>query len=192
MKKTAVTLAAVLALLPVQADDPPPFTGFIEGFCAGVILGVATGAVIIIAYRCITKPKELTQYPSSRPDWTIPPEFPPISTNAPPGTNVVKMLINSGDALPMYDISSMNIQDRNGGCLFTNVFATTVQYSEDGLTWATLYRLHGWVSGKGRLVVASTEDWTALATNYIFGATNVLNLPVSGDSPGRFYRLVAP
>lgn len=193
MKTTVIALALCLATTPAVAQNNTNETqlvGFVGGFCAGVVIGLATGTAIIVLYRCATRPRELTQNPSSRPDWTLPPEFPP-TTNAPASTNMVKLLIDAGEAMPLYDIASLNVLDRNSGDLFTNAFSYSVQMSEDGQTWSILYRLYGWVSRSSRLVVATDYDWHPLATNYVFGTTNTLNLPVPLGERG-YFRLVAP
>lgn len=190
MKKTALVLALCLAVAPARSQNQN-LVGFLEGLCAGAILGLGTGILIIVAYRCATTPRELTQNPSSRPDWTIPPEFPPVSTNTPPATNVVKMLVKAGEAMPVYDISSLGVQDRNGGCQFTNGFLTSIEYSQDGQAWAPLFRLYGWISGAGRLAVVTDADWHPIATNYAFGTSNFLALPFNPADSG-YFRLVAP
>ena len=112
-----------------KTDTQPKMT-FVEGMCAGVVLGLASGVVIVVAIRCWQRPPPLVQG-TNAPAWTT---LPPAGTNSPPaGTNTATATIDAGNA-----VEHVTLTNGMEGMRFV------VESSDDGQTFNPLYEVRIW------------------------------------------------
>lgn len=184
--KRATTLALCSSLcltVPTAKADDPKVTVAVA-FCGGVILGVATGVMVIVGIRCLTKPKPPPQYPSW---WYLPP-----LTNSPPDaphypTNRVAV-IDMGTNYTMYDLSGFNIVDPHTGLVFTRGFAFDLEQNDPPSTnWIQNVRIQGWQNDEGTLCVIRDAFDQVIASNYTTNNVGRIDLMVD-PAEVRLYR----
>lgn len=171
MKRTALLLSALLLTQTAKADEPPKMT-FVEGMCAGVVLGLVSGAVIVVAIRCWQRPPPLVQS-TNAPAWTT---LPP-GTNAPPAGTNNAAIIDSGDAVEHVDISMLGIGADEG-------MRFIVESSDDAKNFKPLYEVRIWQTIDG--------SFTASAAYSPEGRfISMLPVPLPTE-PKRFFRIKRP
>lgn len=180
--KTLVPILAALLVAPVKAEEPPKMT-FAVGMCTGVVLGLATGIVIVVGIRCWQRPPPLVQN-TNAPAWTT---LPPAGTNSPPpGTNAATATIDAGNAVEHVDLSPLNMGMKEG-------MRFMLEASDDNQTWAPLYTVKVWFSEDGETQFAAAYDANErlLATTLSREKINCLPVPL-GDRSQRFFRVKHP
>jgi hypothetical protein len=177
MKLASLILAQILFFFPASSEevktDTQPKMTFVEGMCAGVVLGLVSGITIVVAIRCWQKPPPIVQS-TNAPAWTV---LPPAGTNAPPpGTNATAT-IDAGDAVEHVDLTPLGIG-------FSEGIRFIVEASDDAITFKPFYEIRIWQTIDGSFAAAAA---------YTPEERFIGMLPIAiPDSPRKFFRIKKP
>lgn len=186
------SIRPVKAWIPVNADDPGTGKKSTTVVCAVVALGV--GAVVIwgLWKMCSKIPVPPPVDPPPPPPTNPPPIFNP--TNAPPTNPPPKkpwwklgLLDNSAS----FDISSYGLQDSfNPNVNYHTMVTFTIQSSTNLAVWSEEVSATGWVSDNGIFFAYYRAGSNALNTYTTPGHTNYAPIPIVGDEPRKFFRMM--
>lgn len=167
--KTKLTTIFICCLMAIncRAPEKPKMT-FVEGVCAGVVVGLMAGAAIYVVFRCASILPPLPAPETNAPPFEPPPALTnnPATNNPPTGKIPVLETGPSGQSFAL-------------GHGLTG-FLTTLQGSDDLDRWSDVATIQGWSDG-------TNSQWVAWNTNGMMlaaGATLFL------QSSNRFYRTV--
>jgi hypothetical protein len=175
MKTMPLLLAGAIAATPMTAPAPEQKMTLIEGFCAGLVIGLSADVAIVVYLKC------KRGHSTNSPPVLHAPVAPP-ATNAPP-TNAVHTASLDGSGIEWFDFPEFS------------AFTATLQSSFDLRSWDDALILTGWQTAAGQTVLATTPDGTPVCTNFTaWGSPFIhwLPMPNLANEPRRFFRLRSP
>lgn len=133
--------------------DMPPKLTFVEGICAGVVIGFLGGMSIYLVWKCANMIPPVQQDTNDPPVWVYPPPPPPPETNNTPTNQPAK--------IPVLKAEESGLQLRLGPDV--TGYLTTLQGSDDLKNWRTVAHIQGYAQGTNQWFTAYDTNWQAIA-----------------------------